>query len=180
MDGNNQNHDFEGARGFDRQRVRRDAESAFEEDGAPVYSHREVAGDAGDETSLKALIGEAMAQGKRLIRAEWRLARTELKREAAKAGAGTGMLVAGATFGLLAAMTLVAMFVAALVPVMKLWVACLVVGLGLLLGAGLLAMSGLKAIKNVKPDKTINSLKEDKAWASETLRAAKRQTHGHA
>lgn len=177
---NNQNYDFEGAPGFDRRRVRKDAESAFSEDGGPVYSHREVEADAGDETSLKGLIGEAVAQGKRLVRAEWRLARSELKREAKKAGAGTGMLVASLTFGLLAAMTLVAMFVAALAPVMKLWVACLVVGLGLLLLTGVLAMSGLKAIKNVKPDKTINSLKEDKAWASETLRAAKRQTHGHA
>lgn len=177
--GRNQDFDFEGARDFERRRVRSEAEAAFREEGAPVYRREEVHPEA-EEVSLRELMAEAMAQGRRLLRAEWRLARSELRREAKKAQKGTGMVAAGAVAGLLAAMALVGFLIAALSGAMPVWASCLVVGLALLAATAVLVRTGLNSIKNVKPDETIHSLKEDTAWASETLRAARQQTHGHA
>jgi hypothetical protein len=178
--------DYQGARDFDRERVRKDAEAAFRRE-EHVYSHEEVRGREGrrgdghlDERPLPELLRDMAAEGKRLLRAEMHLVRSELKHEAKKAGAGAGMLTAGGVAGLLGAMALTACLVVALSALMPLWLSALLVGAAMLVVAGILAASGLKAIKSVKPDRTIHSLKEDSQWASETLRAAKQQTHGHA
>ena len=133
------------------------------------------------ERPLGAVVSEFLDQGKQLLRAELTLARTELRAEAKKASAGSGMLAAGGVVLLLGAMALVAFLVIALNYVMPLWAAALIVTVLLLaVGAGV-AMAGAKRLKTIHaPTKTIQTLKEDGQWASTTMRSAKSQMHGHA
>ncbi|HET9450253.1 MAG TPA: phage holin family protein [Aggregicoccus sp.] len=134
-----------------------------------------------DERPLKTVVSEFLDQGKQLLRAELKLARTELRAEAKKATAGSGMLAAGGVVLLLGAMALVAFLVIALAYVMPLWASALLVTVLLLaIGAGV-AMAGAKRLKTIHaPTKTIQTLKEDGQWASTTMRSAKSQMHGHA
>ena len=133
------------------------------------------------ERPVKSLVSEFFEQGRQLLRAEARLARAELKAEAKKATAGSGMLAAGGVVLLLGAMALVAFLVIALGNVMPLWASALIVTVVLLaVGAGV-AMAGAKRLKTIHaPTKTIQTLKEDSQWASTTMRSATSQMHGHA
>ena len=133
------------------------------------------------ERPLKEVVSEFLDQGKQLLRAELKLARTELRAEAKKATAGSGMLAAGGVVLLLGAIALVAFLVIALDLVLPLWASALLVTVLLLaVGAGV-AMAGSKRLKTIHaPTKTIQTLKEDSQWASTTMRSAKSQMHGHA
>ena len=133
------------------------------------------------ERPLGAVVSEFLDQGKQLLRAELTLARTELRAEAKKATAGSGLLAAGGVVLLLGAMALVAFLVIALDYALPLWAAALIVTVLLLaVGAGV-ASAGAKRLKTLHaPTKTIQTLKEDSQWASTTMRSAKSQMHGHA
>jgi uncharacterized membrane protein YqjE len=130
---------------------------------------------------LGSVVSEFLDQGKHLLRAELTLARTELRAEAKKATAGSGLLAAGGVVLLLGAMALVAFLVIALAYVIPLWASALLVTVLLLaVGAGI-AAAGAKRLKTIHaPRKTIQTLKEDSQWASTTMRSAKSQMHGHA
>jgi uncharacterized membrane protein YqjE len=134
-----------------------------------------------NERPLKSVVSEFFEQGRQLLRAEARLARAELKAEAKKATAGSGMLAAGGVVLLLGAMALVAFLIIALANVMPAWASALLVTVVLLaVGAGV-AMAGAKRLKTIHaPRKTIQTLKEDSQWASTTMRSATSQMHGHA
>ncbi|WP_244237783.1 phage holin family protein [Corallococcus llansteffanensis] len=133
------------------------------------------------EQPLGSLVSEFLEQGRHLLRAEFTLARTEMRSEAKKAAAGGGMLAAGGVVLFLGAMALVAFLVIALAGVMPLWASALLVTV-LLIASGVgIAMVGAKRLKAVHaPRKTIQTLKEDSQWASTTMRSAKSQMHGHA
>ncbi|RYZ46027.1 MAG: phage holin family protein [Myxococcaceae bacterium] len=133
------------------------------------------------EVPLGALVSEFIEQGRHLLRAEFTLARTELKSEAKKATAGGGMVAAGGVVLLLGAMALVAFLVIALAQVMPLWASALLVTVLLLAAGAGLAAVGAKRLKTIHaPRKTIQTLKEDSQWASTTMRSAKSHMHGHA
>lgn len=144
-----------------------------------VRSTRSASGT--EDRPLGALVSEFIEQGRHLVRAEFTLARTELKSEARKAAAGGGMLAAGAVVTLLGAMTLVAFLVIALANVMPLWASALLITVVLLaVGVGV-GVVGAKRLKTVHPpQKTLQTLKEDSQWASTTMRSAKSRMHGHA
>lgn len=130
---------------------------------------------------IKELVSELLDQGRRLVRAEVRLARAEVKSEVKKASAGAGVLAGGGVVLLLGAFTFVAFLVIALAGVMPLWASALLVAVVLLAGGAGLAYAGLQAMKKVHgPTKTIQTLKEDGQWASRTMHSMKSQMHGHA
>ncbi|MFP2896523.1 phage holin family protein [Corallococcus sp. 4LFB] len=133
------------------------------------------------EQSLGTLVSEFIEQGRHLLRAEFTLARTEMRSEAKKAAAGGGMVAAGGVVLLLGAMALVAFLVIALAGVMPLWASALLVTVLLIAAGAGIAAVGAKRLKAVHaPRKTIQTLKEDSQWASTTMRSAKSQMHGHA
>jgi hypothetical protein len=137
--------------------------------------------DEMSERPLKSLVTEMLEQGRRLMRAELRLARTELKREARKASAGTGVVAAGAGLAVLGTFTFVAFLVLALAQLIPAWGAALLVAIALLGGGALLGWMGLQRLKQVRaPRRTMETLKEDSRWAKETIRSAQSQMHGHA
>ena len=107
-----------------------------------------------------------------IIRSEFRLARTEMREEAAKAAkpgaaTGIGLLITlyGVGFLLLAA-------VYGLATLMATWLAALFVGAILAIVGSIFLASGVARLKrlNPTPDKTIRSLEENAQWAKEQIK----------
>ncbi|MFY0565138.1 phage holin family protein [Archangium lansingense] len=133
------------------------------------------------ERAFGSLLGEFFEQGKRLIRAEIALAKTELRQEVTKVKAGGVMVGVGGLLLFIGALTFAAFACVLLDLVLPLWAATLIVTVAFLaIGAGI-AMAGIKRIKEIHPpNQTIQTLKEDSQWASRTFQSVKSQMHGHA
>jgi hypothetical protein len=87
-----------------------------------------------------------------LVQLELRLAVTEIKRKLVALGAGIGLTLAAATFGLLALVFGLAAGTAALALVLPVWAALLVMFGGLFLFSGLLGGIGIAMLrKGAKP-----------------------------
>ncbi|MFY0524880.1 phage holin family protein [Archangium gephyra] len=127
------------------------------------------------------LLSEFFDQGKRLIRAEIALAKTELRQEVTKVKAGGILVGAGGLLLFIGALLFAAFAVVLLQYVLPLWAATLIVTVAFLaIGAGI-AMAGIKQLKQIHaPNQTIQTLKEDSQWASKTFQSVKSQMHGHA
>ncbi|TWU03858.1 phage holin family protein [Neorhodopirellula pilleata] len=130
--------------------------------------------DAPESRSLSDLIKELRDESVALAREEVALAKTEISEKASAVGRNTGLLIAGSAiahlgliFLLLAASygLYVAIGLAGL-PVHALWIAPLIVGV-VVGGIGLAMFSSAKqALANISPvpQRTKESLKEDKQW----------------
>jgi hypothetical protein len=116
---------------------------------------------------ISEVVKDIMHDISRILRAEIRLARTELA-EKAKTGARAGaMLGAAAVTGLLAGVCFVATCIAALALVMPLWLACLIMAILLsFTAAGAFAM-GRGRLRSVDPvpQQTLKTIKDDVEWA---------------
>ena len=126
--------------------------------------------------SVGELISDLIKDMQELIRGEVRLATTELKEDATAAGKGIGYLVAGGLLGLVA-LTFVALAAAALLDKwMQTWIAVGLVALALAAIAAVVAMSGKGKLSasNLKPERTIESLKEDREWAKQQINSVRR------
>jgi VIT1/CCC1 family predicted Fe2+/Mn2+ transporter len=137
-----------------------------------------VHGDA--ETSD--LISAFFDQAKRLVREEVKLAKSEIREEAAQAGKGAGMLGGGAWLLHVGGLAFGAFLMGLLAIWLPFWASALIVSV-LFLGVGaLVANAGRTAIKKVslKPEQTTQTLKEDKAWINETMHAVKLRRHAEA
>jgi hypothetical protein len=145
------------------------------------YEERTVPGDGMSERAFGSLLGEFFDQGKRLIRAEIALAKTELRQEVTKVKAGGVMVGLGGVLLLIGGIAFMLFATALLDLVLPLWAAALIVTLAFFaIGAGI-AMAGVKRIKQIHaPNQTIQTLKEDSQWASRTFQSVKSQMHGHA
>jgi hypothetical protein len=145
------------------------------------YEDRTIPGDGMSGRAFGSLLGEFFDQGKRLIRAEIALAKTELRQEVTKFKAGGILVGAGGLLLFIGALLFAAFAVVLLDLVMPLWAATLIVTvLFLAIGAGV-AMAGVKHLKQIHaPNQTIQTLKEDSQWASRTFQSVKSQMHGHA
>lgn len=125
-----------------------------------------------DDRSLGQLFGDLSRQFSELMREEVRLARTELREEAAKAGKSGGMLGGAAVAGYLC--LLLVSFAAAwgLAEVIPTGFAFLAVGAVYGIVAAVLFLRGRHQIKQVSPvpDQTVQTLKEDAQWAKAQLR----------
>lgn len=134
-----------------------------------------------EDRAFGALLSEFFEQGKRLLRAELALAKTELRQEVTKVKAGGVMVGVGGVLLLIGGIAFMLFTTALLNLVLPLWAATLIVTLAFLaIGAGV-AQAGLKRIKQLHaPNQTIQTLKEDSQWASRTFQSVKSQMHGHA
>jgi len=142
---------------------------------------RTVPGDGVSDRPVGSLVSEFLDQARRLLRAEFQLARTELKQEARKVQSGGALIGAGAVLLLFGGMAFTAFACVALAQVMPWWLATLLVTVVWLAVGGALVMSGIKRMKQVHaPNETIRTLKEDGQWASKTFQSVKSQMHGHA
>lgn len=97
------------------------------------------------------LLSDLSEELRRLARAEIKLAMTEAKRKAKRAGVGAGGFGAAAMFGFLGTCALVATAILALALVWPAWLAAIVVAGVLLVIAGMAAMVGRSSMKRALP-----------------------------
>ena len=128
--------------------------------------------DRKEDRSLGDLFAELLQETSTLVRQEVALARTEMTQAASQAGKHIGFLAIGGAIaygGFLAIMAAVILLVAAVLPW---WLSALLVGL-VVAGIGyFLIRKGLDALKqaDLAPRQTIETLKEDAAWAKQQMR----------
>jgi hypothetical protein len=107
------------------------------------------AGD--DERPVSALLADLSEQVHRLVAAEVRLAATEVRRKARRAGRGAAMFGGAGVLVLAGVGALVAGAVLALAMVLPAWVAALLVGGGAFVVAGLCALVGRFELRRATP-----------------------------
>ncbi|MCW2949823.1 MAG: hypothetical protein JWN41_836 [Thermoleophilia bacterium] len=139
-------------------------------------------GHVADEHPLRdASIGELMKQlasdTATLVRQEIELAKAETAEKGRKAGPGLGMFGGAGLLALLATGTFTTVLIAALAEVMPVWLAALIVTVVYGAIAGVLAMQGRDKVKEALPpvpEQTIETVKEDVAWAKTQVQSARK------
>lgn len=132
-----------------------------------------------NEASLGELVASATKDLSSLLRQEVELAKVEIKRDIAAAGKGAGMFGGAGFAGLLA---IIFLSISAAYGIASLGVPLgwgfFAVGAVYLLGAAALALTGKKSLSKIgPPEKTIETLKDDAAWAKHpTVAPARRDT----
>lgn len=142
--------------------------------GARVDEARETLNQGVD--NLGSMVGSIIEDLQGIVRGEVQLAKTEMKEEATQMGKGAGMAGAGVFFGLVGFIFLMLSLTYLLNKWVEMWIAAGIVGLVLAIIAAILVMTGKNQISeaNLTPDKTIESVKEDKEWASRQMNSVKK------
>jgi len=129
------------------------------------------------ERPIGDLLKQLSEQTSTLVRQELDLAKAEMTQKGKEAGLGAGLFGAAGVTGLLALGALTACLILALATFLQPWIAALVVALVLGAVAGVLALTGKGRIQQaapVAPEQTIDTMKEDVAWAKTRARSATR------
>jgi uncharacterized membrane protein YqjE len=127
--------------------------------------------DPRDERSIGSIVGDAISNLQEIVRTEIELVKTETREEAMTAVRASGLLVGG----VIAALYALGLFLLAvawgLSEFMDLWLALGIVFLVMAVIAGVLIMVGKSRLSNVnpKPEQTMETLKEDVAWAKRQM-----------
>jgi hypothetical protein len=125
-----------------------------------------------DERSLGDLFSDLSRETTTLVRKEVQLAKAELTQSATEAARGIGMLVAGGAVAYAGLLFLLLAIVFGLIEVgWDPWVSALVVGLVVVAIGAILVLRARESLKpaNLAPQKTVETLKEDAAWAKEQI-----------
>jgi uncharacterized membrane protein YqjE len=126
--------------------------------------------DRSDRT-LSAVLYDIVGNVQEIIRAEVRLAKTEVKAEAAKASAAGLMLGFGALMLAFSLLFVLVAIVYGLSLVMPVWAAALIVAVVTGLLAAIFVRIGLKRFRTVRAaPKTVESVKENVEWARQQIR----------
>jgi len=129
------------------------------------------------ERSTGELLKELAAETSQLVRQEIELAKAEVAQKGKQFGVAGAMFGGAAVVGLLAAIALTLVFIAALATAMHTWLAALIVTAVYLLIAGGLAMVGRERMRTAGPpvpEQTIETVKEDVEWAKTLKPSARR------
>lgn len=130
-----------------------------------------MAGPNGDR-SIASLLGDIVTNLQQMVRAEVRLAKVELRQEAAKARQGAVLLVAGGLAAVLGLGVLLLAAVYALALVVPAWAAALIVGLVTAAVGGAVVSAGLRHFHSIHlpPQKSAAVLAENIQWAKQRTR----------
>jgi len=124
-----------------------------------------------DERSIGELFADLSHELTTLVRQEINLATTEMSGKAGRVGRHLGTLAVGGAVAYAGFLALIAALIVGLVELTAIpwWVSALVVGLVVAVIGYFLVRRGLTALKAVDlaPKQTIETLKEDVAWAKE-------------
>jgi hypothetical protein len=129
------------------------------------------------DASFAELFKKLSTETSTLIRQEMALARAELQQKGKDAGKGAGLFGGAGVVGLLAAGALTAGIILLLDKLMAAWLAALVVAAAYAAIAAILALIGKGEIQRATPpvpQQTIETTKEDVAWAKTRARSAQR------
>jgi uncharacterized membrane protein YqjE len=129
-----------------------------------------MAGENG--RSIADVLQDIVANVQTIIRAEIRLAKTEVKEEITKARAAAAMMAGGAVAALFTVWLLLLTVFFALSTVMPFWAAALVLLIVMAIVTATLLTAGRKRLKTVnrKPEKTIETMKENVQWVKTQTR----------
>ena len=106
-----------------------------------------------------------------IVRAEFRLAKTELQEELAKAQSAGLLWGIGAVAAMFSVLFLLLASVYALSRVLPQWAAALIVAIAVAVVAGVTLAAGIRRFKTVEaPPKTAASLKEKVTWAKQATK----------
>jgi uncharacterized membrane protein YqjE len=124
------------------------------------------------QRSVPEVLQDIVGNLQEIVRSEFRLAKTELKEEAAKAAKPAATFGVGLVLGFYGIGFLLLASVYALSRVMAGWLAALLVGTILAIVAiALMSSSGNKLKRvNPTPDKTLRSLQENVQWAKHPIK----------
>ncbi|MGI8825364.1 MAG: phage holin family protein [Chloroflexota bacterium] len=138
-----------------------------------VHHEKEERTATGQENqSLGELFSELTKETTTLVRQEIQLAKTEISQKATSAGKDVGFLAAGGLAAYGGFLALIAAAILLIGHAITMWVSALIVGVVVVGIGGFLVMSGLNNLKNqqIAPHETLETLKEDKQWATEQTR----------
>jgi uncharacterized membrane protein YqjE len=125
-----------------------------------------------DDASLGDLFSRLAEETSNLVRQEVRLAKAELTESAQQVGRSIASLLIGGAIAYAGFLAILAAIIVGLGQLgLPWWLAALIVGIVVVaIGYVLVsrARSGLQA-SNLMPDRTIESLKEDREWAKEQI-----------
>ena len=123
---------------------------------------------AGDR-SLSDVFQDIIRNVQEIVRSEVRLAKTEIREEAARAKSPTLLLGAGVVTAIFAMLFLLVTIVYALALVMPSWAAALIVGAVLAVVASVMLTAGIKRFKQIHrtPERTVETIKENVEWAKQ-------------
>ena len=121
------------------------------------------------DMSLGDLFGELSRDVSRLVRAEVKLAKTEMAEKASKTGKDAGAIVAGGLLAYAGLLAVIAAIIAGLALFIPLWLSALIVGIVVIAAGALIAKQGLDRLKkqSMAPEQTIQTLKENVEWAKQ-------------
>ena len=124
------------------------------------------------QRSFPEVLQDIVGNLQEIVRSEFRLAKTELKEEAAKAAKPAASFGVGLVLGFYGIGFLLLACVYGLSTVMAGWLAALLVGTILAIVAIALMSSSGKKLKRVNPtpDKTIQSIEENVQWAKHQIK----------
>ncbi|GAC1521273.1 MAG: phage holin family protein [Chloroflexota bacterium] len=125
-----------------------------------------------DNRSLGDLFSELTRETTTLVRQEIDLAKTEMTHKATRVGKDIGFLVAGGAVAYAGLLTLIAFVVLWLGSVIPMWTSALIVAIAVLAVGGVLVKQGISNLKKeeLAPRQTLETLKDDKQWATEQTR----------
>jgi hypothetical protein len=125
-----------------------------------------------DERSLGDLFSDLSRETTTLVRQEVQLAKAELTQSATEVARGIGMLVAGGAVAYAGLLFLLLAIVFGLIEAgWDAWLSALIVGLVVVAIGAVLVLRARESLKpaNLAPQKTIETVKEDAAWAKEQI-----------
>ncbi|MBV8843678.1 MAG: phage holin family protein [Bryobacterales bacterium] len=122
-----------------------------------------------NERSFSDVFQDIVRNVQEIVRSEVRLAKTEIRDEAAKAKSAGLLIGAGAVTAIFAAFFLLLTIVYLLSLIMPNWAAALIVGVALAIVAGVTLNTGLKRFKKIHPtpERTVETLKENVEWVKQ-------------
>jgi CDP-diglyceride synthetase len=132
-----------------------------------------------EERSIVQLLRELTTETRTLLKQEVDLAKTEMTEKAARVGANLGAVAVGGAVAFLGALALLAAVVYGLTSILShlvslgvaVWLAPLIVGAVLAAIGGSMVKKSLGTLKHesLSPQKTTQSLQENKAWIKEKI-----------
>jgi uncharacterized membrane protein YqjE len=127
--------------------------------------------NAQNNRSMTDVLHDIVANIQEIVRSEFRLAKTEISEETAKAAKSSAPLGGGIVLSLYAFGFILLAIVYALEMVVAAWLAALIVGAAVAVVAAILISVGRKRLQQVKmPERTIVSVKENVQWAKNQIK----------
>jgi uncharacterized membrane protein YqjE len=128
--------------------------------------------DQDADRSIASVLSDIVGNVQQIVRAEVRLARAEVREEAAKAKRGLMLLGAGAVGFMFAGGFLLLALVYALATVWPAWAAALVVAFGAAAVGGMIVTAGVSNLKSISlaPPRTVSTIQENIEWAKTRAR----------